>query len=114
MVELGELERRHEDFAKRDTRVVVVSVEGQEDAKETQAKFPHLKVVADDERKLSTVADVIDPHSGPDRGDTAAPATILIDRQGIVRWEYRPASFFTRLPSDELLAAIDQHLSAEK
>ena len=37
MIELGELERRHEDFARRNARVIVVSMEGLDDAKRTQA-----------------------------------------------------------------------------
>jgi alkyl hydroperoxide reductase subunit AhpC len=114
MIELGELEGHEADFAKRNTRVVVVSVEKPDEAKKTQTEFPHLVVVADEQRGLSTVADVIHPNSAQDGGDTAAPATLLIDHRGIVRWESRPSSFLTRLSPDQLLAAIDQHLSAEK
>ena len=50
MVELGQLERNHQEFEKRKTRVVAVSIEGLDDAKKTQADFPHLVVVADPER----------------------------------------------------------------
>jgi peroxiredoxin len=114
MIELGELERRHADFDRRDTRIVVVSVEGPETAKETQAKFPHLVVVSDAGRELTNVADVIHPRSGPDGRDTSAPATLLVDRQGTVRWTFRPERILTRLSPDELLAAIDQHLPAER
>ena len=39
MVELGELEAHYEDFARRNTRVVVVSLEGPEQARQTQADF---------------------------------------------------------------------------
>jgi alkyl hydroperoxide reductase subunit AhpC len=112
MTELGELERRHEEFARRNTRVVVVSVEGPDEAKQTQEAFPHLVVVADADRELTTLADVIHPHSGPGGGDSAAPATLLVDRHGTVRWTYRPDRFLSRLSPDELLAAIDRHLSA--
>jgi peroxiredoxin len=111
VTELGELERRHADFTRRDTRVVVVSVEGPEAARQTQADFPHLVVVADAGRGLTAVADVLHPHSAPDKGDTAAPATLLVDRQGTVRWAYRPERFLARLSPDELLAAIDQHVA---
>jgi alkyl hydroperoxide reductase subunit AhpC len=112
MIELGELERRHEEFARRNTRVVVVSVEGPDEAKKTQDAFPHLVVVADANRQLSTLADVIHPHSGPGGGDTAAPATLLVDRHGTVRWVYRPDRYLSRLSPDELLAEIDRHLPA--
>jgi peroxiredoxin len=113
MTELGELEAHHADFAKRNARVVVVSLEDPNEAKKTQADFPHLTVVADAGRGLSSMADAIHEKSNPHHdADTSAPATILIDRQGTVRWEFRPTRFFTRLSPDELLAAIDQHLAA--
>jgi peroxiredoxin len=86
MIELGQLEAHHDDFAHRNTRVVVVSVEAREDAAKTQADFPHLVVVSDPEHHLANAVDVIHPHSAPDRSDTTAPTTILIDRQGTVRW----------------------------
>jgi alkyl hydroperoxide reductase subunit AhpC len=107
MVELGELEKRHADFDKINTRVVVVSVEGLKDAKETQEDFPHLVVVSDADMSLTKVADVIHPQNGK---DTAAPANLLIDQQGIVRWESRPESYLKRLTPDEVLDAVDKHV----
>jgi peroxiredoxin len=112
MTELGELERNHEEFARRNTRVVAVSLEGPEEAAKTQRDFQHLTVVSDAGRGLSTVAAVIHPQSGPNGGDTAAPATLLVDRGGTVRWVYRPERFLGRLSASELLAAINQYLSA--
>jgi alkyl hydroperoxide reductase subunit AhpC len=112
MTELGELERHSADFARRNTRVVAVSVEGPEDARKTQIDFPHLIMVADAGKGLSSVADAIHTGSAPDGTDTAAPATLLVDRQGMVRWQFRPSRFITRLSPDELLAAVDQHLPA--
>jgi peroxiredoxin len=111
MAELDELESHHAAFKEKKTRVVVVSVEGPEDSKETQAKFPNLVVVADEGKALTKVADVIHPQPS---GDTAAPATLLIDRHGVVQWEYRPERFVTRLSADELLAEVDKHLAGDK
>jgi peroxiredoxin len=110
MLELGQLERRHEDFSRRNTRIIVVSVEGQEDAKKTQADFPHLLVLADDGRGLSSSADLIHAKSAPDGNDTSAPTTILLDRQGIVRWLYRSPGVMVRLSPDEVLQEIDQRI----
>jgi peroxiredoxin len=112
MIELGQLEARHADFDKRNTRIVVSSVEGLDDAAKTQADFPHLVVLSDHERKLSDTVDLIHKNSGPDGGDTSAPTTILVDRQGFVRWLFRPDRVLTRLSPSELAAAVDQHLSA--
>src|SRR5947208_16548409 len=113
MIELGQLERRDQDFARRNTRVVVVSVEGLDDARRTQADFPHLVVLADQGRGLSEAAGVIHPHAAPDGSDIDAPTTILVDRHGTVRWLYRSVEAIARLSPDELLQAIDQHLLPE-
>jgi alkyl hydroperoxide reductase subunit AhpC len=107
MIELGELERRHEDFARRNARVIVVSIEGATEAQQTQADFPHLLVLGDQERGLSNAAGLIHPHSAPGGGDTSAPTTILVDRRGIVRWLYRPPAAISRLSPDEVLQAVD-------
>jgi peroxiredoxin len=110
MVELGQLERRHEDFARRNTRVIAVSVEGAEDASKTQAQFPHLVVLADQVRGLSEAAVLIHAHAGRDGSDVDAPTTILVDRHGTVRWLYRPGDVIARLPPDDVLQAIDRHM----
>jgi peroxiredoxin len=114
MIELGELESHYQDFEKRSARVVVVSVEDQSKAKETQGELPHLVVVADSGKKLANALDLIHSNSGPEGGDTAAPTTILLDGNGTVRWLYRPPSAFRRLSPAELLTAVDEHLTEGK
>ncbi len=111
MIELGQLEKHHADFASRNVRVIAVSVENMENAAETQADFPHLTVVADEMHGLSHAAEVIHPDSDPRGGDTSAPTTILIDRDGIVRWLFRSNAVNVRLSPDQVLAAVDTHLA---
>jgi peroxiredoxin len=108
MIELGQLNRRHEDFARRNTRVIVASLEGVEDAAKTQEQLPHLLVLADGGRGLSEAVGVIHAQSHPEGGDTSAPTTIIVDRHGTVRWLHR-AGVITRLAPDEVLQAIDAH-----
>lgn len=110
MTELVQLERHHEDFPKRNSRVIVASVEALDDARKTQADFPHLTVLSDEARGLSEAAALIHPHAGPDGGDTDVPTTILVDRRGIVRWIYRSPSVIERLSPDEVLRALDQNI----
>src|SRR4051794_30085786 len=110
MTELIQLERRHEDFPKRNARVIVVSVEGPDDARKTQADFPHLTVLSDEVRDLSEAAGLIHPHAAPDGDDTDVPTTILVDRRGTVRWLYRSPSVIARLSPDDVLRAIDGYL----
>jgi peroxiredoxin len=111
MIELGQLERRHRDFARRNTRVLVISVEGTDDARQTQADFPHLLVLADHGRGLSDAADLIHAHAAPDGSDADTPTTILVDRRGQVRWLYRPPEVIARLSPDDVLQAIDRHMT---
>lgn len=110
MIELGELEKHRQEFEKRDVRVVVVSLEGMEDTKATQADFPHLTIVSDEPRRLIDAVEVLHPKSSPTGGDTAAPTTLLIDGGGVVRWAYRPDRVLRRLSVTELLAAVDAEL----
>jgi peroxiredoxin len=110
LIELGQLERRHEDFTRKHARVVVVSIEGLEDAAKTQAEFPHLLVLADEGRGLSEAAGVVHAHAAPDGRDAAAPTTILVDYMGTVRWLYRSGEVVARLSPDEVLRAIDVHV----
>ena len=110
MIELGQLERRHDDFARRHTRVIVVSMEGIDDAKKTQGDFPDLLVLADQGRGLSDAAGLIHPHAAPDGSDIDPPTTIVVDPHGTVRWLYRSQEVISRLSPDEVLQAIDLHV----
>jgi alkyl hydroperoxide reductase subunit AhpC len=110
MTELVQLERRHDDFAKRNTRVLVVSLDGLDDSKKTQADFPNLTVLADQKRGLSEAAGLIHPHAAPDGRDADAPTTILVNRSGTVRWLYRSPSVIARLSPDELLQQVDRKM----
>jgi peroxiredoxin len=114
MIELGQLERRHEDLARRNTRVVVISVEGPEDAQRTQADFPHLTVLADQEQDLSRKFQLLQPGAAPDGKDVDAPTTILLDGRGVVRWLFRPSEIIARLPADDVLKAVDAHIGAQQ
>src|SRR3954451_19530862 len=110
MTELVQLERRHEEFPKRNARVIAVSVEGLDDARKTQADYPHLTLVSDEAHGLSEAAGLIHSHAAPDGSDTDVPTTILVDRGGTVRWLYRSPNVIERLAPDEVVRAIDQHL----
>jgi peroxiredoxin len=114
MKELGELERRHADFAAKNTRIVAASIEPRPDAQKTQAECPDLTIISDNTRSLVTAFGVLHEHAAPDGSDTAVPTTLLIDKDGVVRWVYRPERVVSRLSPDEVLTAIDKHLTAEK
>jgi peroxiredoxin len=108
MIELGQLEKHHAEFARRGVRVVVISNDNQSASQATQAAFPHLVVVSDADQHMAKAMQVIHPGAALDGGDTNAPTTFLVDGDGYVRWLARPERFITRLSPGELLAAIDK------
>jgi alkyl hydroperoxide reductase subunit AhpC len=108
MIELGQLEKHHAEFEKRNVRLIVSSVEGREDAEQTQTSFPHLTIVSDESRSLSNAVDVMHRKTAPDGSDTSAPTTLIIDGAGIVRWTYRSGNVVSRLSPEELLTEVDK------
>jgi peroxiredoxin len=114
MVELGELEGHHEEFSRRNVDVFVISNDDQATAQATQNDFPNLRVVADTDQKMAKAVEVLHLGVGPHGSDTNAPTTLLVSGDGTVRWLFRPTRFIERLPADQVLAAIDQHLPQTK
>jgi alkyl hydroperoxide reductase subunit AhpC len=110
LAELGQLEARHQDFEKRNTRIIGVSLEDRAEAAQSDAQFQHIMFLADKEGNLARAAELIGPQHAPDGGETNAPTTIVLDHDGVVRWVYRPDRYIHRLTPDELLAGIDAHL----
>jgi peroxiredoxin len=110
MKELGELEANHSKFEDRGTQIVVVSMEGPDKARATQAEFPHLKVLADSDASVAGALKTVHKHAAPDGSDTNAPTTVLVDGKGVVRWFFRPDFHIVRLSPAQLLGAIDEHL----
>lgn len=108
MIELGQLEAHHEEFAKRHTRIVAVSVDDLDDSKKTQQDFPHLTVVADHDHSLVDAVAVLHPGAGEHGEDVAAPTTIFIDKHGVVRALHRPTNVGSRLSASEVLATVDK------
>jgi peroxiredoxin len=113
MIELGQLEAHYDEFAKRHARVVTVSVDDLDDSQKTQQDFPRLTVVADREHKLTDAAGVLYTEAVL-RKDVAAPTTILVDKQGVVRGLFRPTNVARRLSAGEVLAMVDNELAVSK
>jgi peroxiredoxin len=113
MVELGELEKHYEEFAKKNVRIVVASNDDQSAASMTQTKFPDLIVISDAQQNIAKAMQVIQPGKGPGGTDTNAPTTFLVDGTGYVRWLFRPNSFFVRLSPNKLLAAVNETWQAQ-
>jgi peroxiredoxin len=110
--ELVQLEKQHQEFEKRNIRIIVASNDDQPTSQQTQTDFPHLTVVADTDQNLAKSIQVIHKGVGPGFTDTNAPTTFLIDGAGKVRWFFRPDTFVVRLTPEELLEAIDKNMKS--
>jgi hypothetical protein len=110
MEELGELEKRQQEFANRKTRVIAISNDNLQDAQATKSRFPHLDIVSDSQQNIAKSIAVLGPKKAPDGSDTNSPTTILLDGTGTVRWLFRPDRFIVRLSPGELLFAVDANL----
>lgn len=78
----------------------------------TKQEFPHLIVVADSTHKLVDAVGVVHAGAGEQGGDVAAPTTILVDKQGVVRSLFRPANVASRLSASDVLAMVDKKLAS--
>jgi len=119
--ELGEVARRSEDFAKRNVKVIGISANGLQshhdwvkDINEygakvgpTDVQFP---IIADEDRKISTLYDMLDEQDATNRDAKGLPFTVrtvfVIDPKKIIRLLISyPAS--TGRNFDEIIRVID-------
>ncbi|KAF9247211.1 1-Cys peroxiredoxin [Melanogaster broomeanus] len=119
--ELGEVARRADDFAKRNVKVIGISANGLEDHKAwvedineygtkygpTDVKFP---IIADGNRHISTLYDMLDEQDATNRDNKGLPFTIrtvfVIDPKKVIRLTLAyPAS--TGRNFDEILRVVD-------
>ncbi|KIJ70184.1 hypothetical protein HYDPIDRAFT_121695 [Hydnomerulius pinastri MD-312] len=119
--ELGEVARRADDFAKRNVKIIGISANGLHDHKAwvedineygakygpTDVKFP---IIADEDRKISTLYDMLDEQDATNRDAKGLPFTIrtvfVIDPKKVIRLTIAyPAA--TGRNFDEILRVID-------
>jgi len=119
--ELGEVARRSEDFAKRNVKLIGISANGLQshhkwvqDINEygaktgpTDVQFP---IIADEDRKISTLYDMLDQQDATNRDAKGLPFTIrtvfVIDPKKVIRLSIAyPAS--TGRNFDEIIRVID-------
>jgi thioredoxin-dependent peroxiredoxin len=108
--ELGEVARLKPEFAKRNTKVLALSVDSVEDhqrwsadIEETQGTRPNYPLIADSDRKISTLYDMIHPNAN----DTLTVRSVYIigpDKKVKLTLTY-PAS--TGRNFDEILRVLD-------
>ncbi|KAH7922449.1 thioredoxin-like protein [Leucogyrophana mollusca] len=119
--ELGEVARRANDFAKRNVKLIGISANGLkdhnkwvEDINEFGAKYGptdvQFPIIADEDRKISTLYDMLDEQDATNRDAKGLPFTIrtvfVVDPKKVIRLTISyPAS--TGRNFDEILRVID-------
>jgi peroxiredoxin len=117
------------EFDKRGVHVVAISVDQPSEEAKTQAKHGvpflmlsdsnlaahekyHVVHVPGDKEKQALAGYKIDlaAYSGKDHGKFAVPASILVDRTGVVRFVHVDEDYKTRPSTAQLLAVIDKTL----
>jgi len=96
--------RKYEDFERRQTQVVGISVDPPDhNAAMVEKLLLPFPLLSDPQGELSRVYGVWD-----EEGRIAKPAIFLLDRSGIVRWLYAGRDFADRPKDDTLLRVIDE------
>lgn len=108
MVELGELEARHEEFEKRNFRIIVVANDDRPTSLHTQSDFPHLRIVSDVEQNVSKALQVLHRGMGPEGSDTNMPITFVVDGSAVVRSWFQEENFIARTSPETVLRGIDR------
>ncbi len=104
------------EFQKRGVDLVAVSVDPPEVSARLKRKLKADAVTFVSDRALQLIDALNLRHEGAmprmfrhERGrDTALPTLVLVDRQGIIRWVYRPENYRLRAQPEKILAEIDR------
>jgi peroxiredoxin len=126
-LQLHQLTLAKPEFDKRGVRIVAISVDKPSEEAKTQAKHGvpflmlsdstlalhekyHVVHVPGDEEKQKLAGYKIDlsAYSGQSHGKFAVPASILVDRKGIVRFVHVDEDYKTRPSAQQLLEVVDR------
>jgi peroxiredoxin len=106
---LRSFERRLADFRSRQTQIVAISVDSNEESRELCKSrgytFPFLS-----DPKAETIRSygVFHPKGGEQGRDIARPAEFLVDQAGTIRWVNLTETLLARLRPETVLHEIDR------
>lgn len=102
-------EQRLADFRARDTQIVAISVDSNEQSgklcRSQGYTFPFL---SDPNAQAIRAYGVLHQHGGEDGRDIARPAEFLVDQSRTIRWVNLTESVLARLRPESLLPVIDE------
>ncbi|MBC8087158.1 MAG: redoxin domain-containing protein [Phycisphaerae bacterium] len=108
--QLGELRQLLDPELKKNTELLVVSIDGDNETKQTVARVgkdgmaPDFTFLSDADHAVIARYGVLNP-AGTRRG-IPHPATYVIDRQGIVRWKDIQTDYKIRPTNEAILTAV--------
>ena len=110
MAELGGLENKKKEFAKRAVDILAISVDGLEDSAAVQELFPSIKIISDESMSMANAFGLVHKGAGPNGEDIAVPTTFVLDGTGAIKFVYRSPAVPERQSAEELLESIDNSL----
>jgi peroxiredoxin len=117
VTELGQLRAHWQEFLDRGVEVVAVSVDPPDVSERLRQRLGlDIRFLADERGTLMDALHVRDRNAAPPAfmagrplasRDVFLPTTFLVDRDGVIRWIYRPDTYRVRAPAEALLRAVD-------
>ena len=102
-----QLERYYERITARGVGIYTVSVDSSEVSRRLRDRLGvRITFLADTEGELLDALG-IRHRDAPGHGDIAYPASMLVDEDGVVRWQFRSPGFRERAHPDDVFAAIE-------
>ena len=106
--ELRSFEKHLAEFRARDTQIVAISVDSNEESRALcQSQGYTFPILSDSKAEVIRAYGVLHVHGGEDGQDIARPAEFLVDQAGTIRWANLTENLLARLRPDTVLRIID-------
>ena len=106
--ELRSFEKHLAEFRARDTQIVAISVDSNEESRALcQSQGYTFPILSDSKAEVIRAYGVLDAQWGEDGQDIARPAEFLVDQAGTIRWVNLTENLLARLRPDTVLRVID-------
>ena len=101
-------EQHLSDFTQRHIEIAAISVDSTDESRKlSQAKGYTFSVLSDPKAEVIRRYGLFHPKGGEDGQDIARPAEILVDANGIIRWENLTDDIRVRARPGQVLQAFD-------
>jgi peroxiredoxin len=106
--ELRSFEQRLSAFRERETQIVTISVDANEESRKLcQSQGYTFTFLADPKAETIRAYGVLHAHAGEDGQAIARPAEFLVDQAGTIRWVNLSVNLLARLRPETVVHVID-------